>query len=97
MWQAGGRLWGPIGYGEVYHVVGAAAEHGLLFFDTAELYGAGRSEELLGRALREHGVLEEAFIVSKVAGFRVTRRGVVGAVEATARRLGRRPDLVLYH
>lgn len=97
LWQAGGRLWGRTGYSSVKEVVGAAAEHGLLFFDTAELYGWGRSEELLGRALRELGVEEEAFIVTKVAGFRVTGRGVVGAVEASARRLGRRPDLVLYH
>jgi len=97
MWQAGGRLWGATGYEAVREVAAAAAEHGLLFFDTAELYGAGRSEELLGRALRELGVLEEAFIVTKVAGYRVTRRGIVSAVEASARRLGRRPDLVLYH
>jgi aryl-alcohol dehydrogenase-like predicted oxidoreductase len=97
MWQAGGRLWGEASYSAVREVVEAAVERGLLFFDTAELYGAGRSEELLGRALRETGVLGEAFVVTKVAGFRVTRRGVVGALEASARRLGRRPDLVLYH
>jgi len=97
LWQAGSRLWGRTGYREVSEVVAAAAERGLLFFDTAELYGMGRSEELLGRALREHGVAGEAFVVTKVAGFRVTRRGVRGAVEASARRLGRRPDLVLYH
>ncbi len=97
MWQAGGRLWGATGPRAVREVVEAAAGRGLLFFDTAELYGAGRSEELLGGALREAGVLGEAFIVTKVAGYRVTRRGIVSAVEASARRLGRRPDLVLYH
>jgi len=97
LWQLGGRLWGRVPPGAGDEVVEAAAETGLLFFDTAELYGAGRSEELLGEALRRHGLLEEAFIVTKVAGYRVTRRGVLRAVEASSRRLGRRPDLVLYH
>jgi aryl-alcohol dehydrogenase-like predicted oxidoreductase len=75
------------------------SSNGFFFTESlgAELYGAGRSERLLGEALHRHGVAEEAFIVTKVAGYRVTRRGVVGAVEASSRRLGRRPDLVLYH
>jgi len=96
-WQAGGRLWGRYGIREATEVVGAALEHGLILFDTAEIYGNGRSERLLGEALRRLGGLEEAVVVTKVAGFRVTWNGFRKAVEGSARRLGRRPDIVLYH
>ncbi len=96
-WQAGGRMWGRLDREEYFRAVNRAVELGLLGFDTAEIYGAGASEKLLGEALRRSGALEEAFIVTKVAGFRVTVSGVLKAVEGSSRRLGRRPDLVLYH
>lgn len=53
-WQFGSREWG---YGEDYanreahSVVERALEMGINFFDTAEVYARGRSEEILGRAL----------------------------------------------
>ena len=46
-------------------VVGRALELGINFFDTAEVYGNGRSEEILGEALR--GRRHEAIIATKVA------------------------------
>ncbi|BEP17397.1 aldo/keto reductase [Pyrofollis japonicus] len=96
-WQAGGRLWGRYGLREAVEVIGAALEHGIVLFDTAEIYGNGRSEKLLGEALRKLRSLGEAVIVTKVAGFRVTWNGFRKAVEGSVRRLGRRPDIVLYH
>ncbi len=96
-WQAGGRLWGRYSPDNAVRVVGAALENGLNLFDTAEIYGNGRSERLLGEALRRHGALEEAIIVTKIAGYRVTWTGFRRAVEGSSRRLGRRPDIVLYH
>ncbi len=96
-WQLGGRLWGPAGLGEALEVVSAALELGVALFDTAELYGMGRSEELLGEALRRLGGLGEAIIVTKVAGFRVSWSSVRRALEASRRRLGRTPDVALYH
>ena len=46
--------------GDTARVVHAALDAGINFFDTAELYGEGRSEEYLGRALRgrrEHAII----------------------------------------
>lgn len=90
-------MWGSVNRGEFRDAIRFAVENGLLFFDSAELYGLGGSEELLGSLLRELGARDEAFIVTKIAGYRVTVRGAVKAVEASSRRLGRRPDMVLYH
>ncbi len=97
LWQAGGRMWGSIDHSEFRDTIRFAVKNGLLFFDTAELYGLGSSEKLLGSLLREFGVKDEAFIVTKIAGYRVTVHGAVKAVEASSRRLGRKPDMVLYH
>ena len=97
-WQAAGPSWGtrraPAPVGEI---VGAALEEGIDFFDTAEIYGWGRSEELLGKALRSHGSLRDVVIATKAAGFRWTRHGILKAARASARRLGRPPDLLQHH
>ncbi|MEB3851248.1 MAG: aldo/keto reductase, partial [Desulfurococcales archaeon] len=78
-------------------VVGAALERGVSLFDTAEVYGWGRSERLLGEALRAHGAGDEVVIASKVGGFRVARGLVARGVEAINRRLGRTVDVVQAH
>ena len=54
-WQFGTREWG---YGEEYtaqakEIVGRAIDLGVTLFDTAEIYGYGRSERILGEALGE--------------------------------------------
>jgi len=96
-WQAGGRLWGRYGLSDALRVVGTAMSHGARLFDTAEIYGGGRSERLLGEALRRIHGLGEAIIVTKIAGYRVTWNGFRKAVIGSTRRLGRAPDIVLYH
>jgi aryl-alcohol dehydrogenase-like predicted oxidoreductase len=81
----------------VQEVVDAAFEHDVAFFDTADTYGLGQSEELLGRALR--GRRDQAVIATKfgmdmqgVNGDDGGRRGsaayVRTSVEASLRRLG---------
>jgi diketogulonate reductase-like aldo/keto reductase len=54
--------------------------------DTAEMYGAGGAEEVLGRALR--GASSRPYIVSKVYPYNASRQGVVEACEDSLRRLG---------
>lgn len=49
-WQLGGDF-GPITEGTVNHILEAALGTDINFFDTADVYGAGRSESLLGKAL----------------------------------------------
>lgn len=79
--------------GRVTDVVSAALDAGITYFDTAEDYGAGRSEETLGRALGRHR--DEIVLESKYAG----PPGEVHAkLEASLRRLGTdHLDLYLLH
>src|SRR3979411_3316262 len=51
-WQLGGD-WGSFDEGEAIAAIRAARELGINFFDTAQAYGFGASEALLGRALRD--------------------------------------------
>ena len=98
LWQAGSRLWGgrsPETLAEIRRGIELALQHGINFFDTAEIYGAGLSEKLLGEAIREHR--DEAIIATKVAGHRWTWWDIRRAAEASRRRLGTTPDLIQHH
>lgn len=63
----------------------SAVDHGMNLIDTAEMYGDGAAEELVGEALA--GRRTDAFIVSKVLPHHATRRGTVAACEDSLRRL----------
>ncbi|MEW1925821.1 aldo/keto reductase [Streptomyces sp. NPDC088360] len=69
---------------------------GMTLIDTAEMYGSGASEELVGEAVRGHR--DEVFLVSKVLPSNADARGTVDACHASLRRLGTdRIDLYLLH
>lgn len=51
-WQLGAD-WGEVREEDALAVLDAAVEEGVTFFDTADVYGDGRSEQLIGRYLRE--------------------------------------------
>ncbi|MDR3379730.1 aldo/keto reductase [Cupriavidus basilensis] len=69
---------------------------GLTLIDTAEMYGDGRSEELVGEAIA--GRRDEVFLVSKVYPHNAGRASAVAACERSLRRLGTdRLDLYLLH
>src|SRR6202521_5600341 len=69
---------------------------GLSLIDTAEMYGSGASEELIGEAIA--GRRDEVFLVSKVLPENATARGTVSACEKSLKRLGTdRLDLYLLH
>ncbi|MDN4640393.1 aldo/keto reductase [Agreia sp. PsM10] len=69
---------------------------GLTVIDTAEMYGGGRSEELVGEAIA--GRRDEVFLVSKVLPSNASRSGTIDACRASLRRLGTdRLDLYLLH
>ncbi|MDQ2696438.1 MAG: aldo/keto reductase [Pseudomonadota bacterium] len=71
-------------------------ELGLALIDTAEMYGSGRCESLVGEALA--GIRGQVFLVSKVLPSNASRRGVGRACEASLKRLGTdRIDLYLLH
>ena len=66
-WQFGGD-WGEIDRGEAIAAVARARELGIDFFDTAQAYGFGASEELLAEALQ--GVPREQIVLATKGGLR---------------------------
>lgn len=92
----GGNTFGnPVDAAGVAAIVDRALELGLNFVDTAESYSNGVSEEHLGKALA--GRRHEMVVATKVgapntpgleAGGRLTRRHMIGRLEASLRRLG---------
>ncbi len=69
---------------------------GAKLIDTAEMYGGGRAEELVGEAIA--GRRDEVFLVDKVLPSNASRRGAVAACERSLRRLKTdRIDLYLLH
>ncbi|MES3000034.1 MAG: aldo/keto reductase [Pseudomonadota bacterium] len=71
-------------------------ELGLTLIDTAEMYGEGASEQLVGEAIA--GLRDEVFLVSKVYPHNASRRAMVKSCDASLRRLGVETiDLYLLH
>jgi aryl-alcohol dehydrogenase-like predicted oxidoreductase len=52
-WQIGGS-WGEVTESDAFAILEAAVEAGVTFFDTADVYGDGRSEQLIGRFLADN-------------------------------------------
>ncbi len=74
-------------------IVSAALDAGINFFDTANIYSAGASEEHLGRALKDH---RDEVIIATKAGMRMgpgpnesgsSRKSLIASVHASLRRL----------
>lgn len=93
---------GRIDERQTQQVVDAALDAGISFFDTADVYGATRSEELLGRALGSR--ISEVVVATKFGhlveglGSGASRTHVRRACEASLRRLGTdRVDLYQLH
>ena len=73
-----------------------ALEGGINFFDTANVYSDGTSEEIVGRALRDFARREEVVVATKVNGRMhpgpngagLSRRAIMGEIDASLKRLG---------
>jgi myo-inositol catabolism protein IolS len=88
-WQWGSREWGwgrNYGKKEVYEAFQKALEVGINFIDTAEIYGRGKSEQLIGEAIKGHR--DEVVIATKVWPWNLTARRLIRAADRSARRLG---------
>ena len=94
IWSWGDRrFWG---YGNSYtqadivQAFDTCMDDGLNFFDTAELYGQGESERLLGQCMREYGGGRQVIIATKFAPFpnRFSARTLLEALDASLERLG---------
>src|SRR3712207_4762492 len=90
-WQFGSREWG---YGEGYaagegkDIVRRARDLGVTLFDTAEIYGFGRSERILGEALGDER--DDVVVASKLFPVAPFPPVVRNRLEGSARRLGLR-------
>jgi aryl-alcohol dehydrogenase-like predicted oxidoreductase len=51
-WQLGGTEWGNITDATALEVMQTAFDNGTTFFDTADIYGGGRSETLIGQFIK---------------------------------------------
>ncbi len=69
-WEIGGD-WGDVSKTEGKEAVRAALDAGIDFLDTADVYGDGRSEQLIRRVLAEADVDDEAVVVATKAGRRL--------------------------
>ncbi len=65
-WSMGGSMWGGSDEGEAIRTIHAALEQGINLIDTAPVYGFGKSEEIVGRALAERGRREDVILATKV-------------------------------
>jgi aryl-alcohol dehydrogenase-like predicted oxidoreductase len=64
-WAIGGWMWGGTDEAESIATIRAAFEHGINLVDTAPVYGFGRSEEMVGKAIAESGLRSNVVIASK--------------------------------
>jgi aryl-alcohol dehydrogenase-like predicted oxidoreductase len=66
LWAAGGDYWGPTDDRDSLNAIDAALNLGVNFFDTADVYGGGHSERLLGQAMKSR---RDRFIVATKIGW----------------------------
>lgn len=91
-WQLGGADWGNLEDRIALDILSAAVDAGVDFFDTADVYGNGRSETLIGRFLKERR--PKVFAATKLGRTanlypdKYTEAGVRAATEASLKRLG---------
>jgi aryl-alcohol dehydrogenase-like predicted oxidoreductase len=99
-WAIGGWMWGGSDETQSIRTIHEAFDRGVTLFDTAPVYGFGRSEEILGKALAQGGRRNRAVIATKVGldwrdatPFRnASKARIVKEVEDSLRRL--RTDVI---
>lgn len=101
-WRLGGGWWRPDRSKDLdaIEAISHAIEEGSTFVDTAEAYGGGHTEELVGRALEplEASIRGKVFIATKVDKEHLTPDQVMRSCEGSLRRLGvRQIDLLQIH
>lgn len=90
--------WGIRSYADAEEVLVAAIERGLWLIDTAEMYGEGLAEQLVGRVVKRVG-RDRVFIITKLRPYHfASPDSAVKAAEASCRRMGvNYVDLLLIH
>ena len=93
--ERGGHLW-TLPEAESRPFIQRAVEAGINFFDTANVYSDGTSEEIVGRALRDFADRDQIVLATKVNGRMhrgangagLSRKAIMSEIDASLRRLG---------
>ncbi|MDR0998979.1 MAG: aldo/keto reductase [Treponema sp.] len=85
-WEMGGAQWVHTSDENNDRAINVAFDNGVTAFDTAEGYGNGHSEEVLGRALADKR--DKCFIATKVAPDHLRARDIRNSITASLKRLG---------
>ncbi|MEO7008143.1 MAG: aldo/keto reductase, partial [Caldimonas sp.] len=93
--ERGNHPW-SLGEAESRPFIRRALDLGINFFDTANVYSAGTSEEIVGRALLEYAPRHEIVLATKVQGRMhkgpngagLSRKAILGEIDASLKRLG---------
>ena len=88
--QFGSYDWGyNVNYSanDIKAIVKTSMEHGINFFDTAESYGDGLSESLIGVSLKNYN-RDEYILITKVAPWNLTYNKMIKSVDRSLKRLG---------
>ncbi|MBA2174407.1 aldo/keto reductase [Halobacillus locisalis] len=65
-WAIGGWMWGGTDEAQSINTIHTAIDKGINFIDTAPVYGFGRSEEIVGKAIQQYGKRDEILLATKV-------------------------------
>jgi len=66
-WAIGGWMWGGTDEAESIRTIQSAPEKGVTLIDTAPVYGFGRSEEIVGKAVKQGGLRDQVVLATKCA------------------------------
>jgi diketogulonate reductase-like aldo/keto reductase len=97
-WEMGGGISpDPSNDKESIKAIVKAVELGMIHIDTAEYYGSGHTEEIVGKALKESG-RDKVFLTSKVWPNHLKIKDMLNSIEGSLKRLGTdHVDLYLIH
>jgi len=65
-WQLGGSEWGDLDDDTAQQILDVSYDQGVTFYDTADIYGQGRSETLIGRFLKRRNLAGNVFVATKL-------------------------------
>lgn len=86
-WQAGKTMWAGIDDNETKKAIKTAYDLGITTFDTAEVYGNGHSEKIIGDALKD--VMDDVIIATKVFSNHLKYQQVIKACHRSLKNLNR--------
>ena len=91
-WQLGGDCWGDLDEKVAHKILSTVVSNGVNFLDTADVYGNGRSEELVGKFIQEQS--NRIYVATKLGRMphvfpdKFTEENLTGCIDSSLGRLG---------